>query len=550
MAAKIKEGLRDITQGVVERLKGGPKYADNLLGESLQDQLRKATGRELLEPSEELTSQVVDTINQEIADGKDSKEIVGILKKRLRNDNPHKQWLTVLLVGRVMRDCAGALGSHQEELLQEVARVMARPARQDSSAGRTTRQAAKELLRSYGRRGSIAFRAVNRSTLETASASAEYAAAINAAVAREAAIVVQEVKSLIEQAQANTELLSEMLVAEQEHDGQLGPKSSAGPAGDEFENELTRELVTEVRELRGLFDAYLEQLQSMSGEPQVDEMMIKALEAVDMLDGALALQKDVASNQREIEQQATAGGAGTGARPGAGTGLVAATGSNTSADLIMLDDLAEALLPQPPPVVAGTPAVPPPVAVAAAATAAAKPPPLDPFAALDPLAVQATLSPSSTQPQPPGPGPSTATGISGHSMLAGPHGAFLQQQQQHAYMPEPQQTPPYGVYGVLGTSSATYSGVSPPVAAAATNLNNPFATAAMPRLPVPTATGSMVSVSSGNPFEQTAPTGGASNLFAATPAAPSSGGSTSVMDSEWAMFFANRTAGAAASSQQ
>lgn len=47
----------------------------------------------------------------------------------------------------------------------------------------------------------------------------------------------------------------------------------------------------QVRELRTLFDAYLEQLQSMSGEPLVDEIMITALEAVDMLDGALALQK-------------------------------------------------------------------------------------------------------------------------------------------------------------------------------------------------------------------------------------------------------------------
>ncbi len=56
MASKIKEGLRDIKQGVLEKLTG-PKYADNLLGESLQDQLRKATAKELVEPSEELNSQ-------------------------------------------------------------------------------------------------------------------------------------------------------------------------------------------------------------------------------------------------------------------------------------------------------------------------------------------------------------------------------------------------------------------------------------------------------------------------------------------------------------
>ncbi|KAG2443172.1 hypothetical protein HYH02_009249, partial [Chlamydomonas schloesseri] len=133
MAAKIKEGLRDIKQGVLEKLTG-PKYADNLLGESLQDQLRKATAKELVGPSEELNSQVVDTINQDIANGKDSKEIVSLLKKRLRTDNPHKQWLAVQLVGRVLRDCSAGIGLHTEDVLQEVARVMARPAKADSDA--------------------------------------------------------------------------------------------------------------------------------------------------------------------------------------------------------------------------------------------------------------------------------------------------------------------------------------------------------------------------------------------------------------------------------
>ena len=47
--------------------------------------------------------------------------------------------------------------------------------------------------------------------------------------------------------------------------GASGPAAAAGGAKDEFENELTRELVTEVRELRGLFDAYLEQLQVRGG---------------------------------------------------------------------------------------------------------------------------------------------------------------------------------------------------------------------------------------------------------------------------------------------
>ncbi len=61
--------------------------------------------------------------------------------------------------------------------------------------------------------------------------------------------MIAEVQMLIEQAQANTELLSEMIVAGQQQQQQGG---AGGPA-DEFENELTRELVTEVGVRRGVW---------------------------------------------------------------------------------------------------------------------------------------------------------------------------------------------------------------------------------------------------------------------------------------------------------
>lgn len=63
---------------------------------------------------------------------------------------------------QVMADCANVLGLHQEELLQEVARVMARPARPDTDAGKAARNAAKELLRRCGRAGNMAFRAAHQ----------------------------------------------------------------------------------------------------------------------------------------------------------------------------------------------------------------------------------------------------------------------------------------------------------------------------------------------------------------------------------------------------
>lgn len=46
----------------------------------------------------------------------------------------------------------------------------------------------------------------------------------------------------------------------------------------------------QVRELRELFNAYLEQISAIE-DPAVEVLLVQALEAVDMLDGAIALQK-------------------------------------------------------------------------------------------------------------------------------------------------------------------------------------------------------------------------------------------------------------------
>lgn len=45
-----------------------------------------------------------------------------------------------------------------------------------------------------------------------------------------------------------------------------------------------------MRELRELFNAYLEQISAIE-DPAVEVLLVQALEAVDMLDGAVALQQ-------------------------------------------------------------------------------------------------------------------------------------------------------------------------------------------------------------------------------------------------------------------
>ncbi len=54
-------------------------------------------------------------------------------------------------------------------------------------------------------------------------------------------------------------------------------------------------------ELRGLFTAYLEQLQTQEG-PEMEALMVQALEAADLLDGAIALHK--VRGERAWEQPA------------------------------------------------------------------------------------------------------------------------------------------------------------------------------------------------------------------------------------------------------
>lgn len=348
----------------------GQKYHNNLLGESLEDMLRIATAKTLEAPDATTNQQVVETIDAEITAGKDPKEVVSLLKARLRMDNPQKQFLAVHLVEQVLSDCSGVLGAYQQELLQEIARVMTRPAKPETDAGKRARQAAKELLRKYGQEGTSAFRAVhNEDRMHRPQHAGQpgappgtaygvygaypppyganqppygaygapgqpvYPGGAPPGMNIETQSLIDEVRLLIDKARSNTELLSDMLV------------SSSG-APDDFETELVKDLATEVRELRDLFSAYLEQISTME-DPQMEVLLVQALEAVDMLDGAIALQKDVALNQQEFAAASATSPRDTSPAPSPVPATAAAAAPapapETNSDLIALDELSDAL---------------------------------------------------------------------------------------------------------------------------------------------------------------------------------------------------------------
>uniref|UniRef100_A0A7S3QRX5 VHS domain-containing protein n=1 Tax=Dunaliella tertiolecta TaxID=3047 RepID=A0A7S3QRX5_DUNTE len=324
----------DAVRGLGRALAGKKAgYSEGLLSDSLPELLRRATAKELLIPDVALNQQVVNTIQEEVSLGKDTREVVTLLKNRLRANKPQKQWLAVILLQKVLNDCSNVLGAHTEELLQEVARVMARPAKPETEAGKRARHAAKDLLRSFGRAGTTAFRYANNDMFprnqigrfggfgNTYPAAGGYPGAYGASPTRgggyhaygnpgyaagpgspnnravvERETIINEVTLLIDKSRSNSELLSDMLV------------NSGGQGADEFENDLIKDLMKEVNELRSVFPAYLEQLQLLVG-PDMEQLTMNALQASDVLDSVVTLQKDVNDNKQLPQEPAPANGA-------------------------------------------------------------------------------------------------------------------------------------------------------------------------------------------------------------------------------------------------
>jgi hypothetical protein len=240
-------------------------------------------------------------------------EVIQLLKDRLSQNNPRKQWLALQLVELVLESCKDTLGhkmpSFQNDLLQEVARRMYDPARADTDEGKRVRYTAKEILRKYGAAGTNAFRAVQLTGNSTPGIYSQnllapgtpppfivpggsaYNAGGNtsgyavdngsggATGPRANAQLQDEVKQLIDKSKSNAELLSDMLL-----------NSSCNSSLDEFESDLIKDLTTQCRELREMLNGYLEKLALQHGET-MERLLAQTLEAADSLDCALSLQK-------------------------------------------------------------------------------------------------------------------------------------------------------------------------------------------------------------------------------------------------------------------
>lgn len=456
---------------------GSNKYVSNLSGASLQDLLRAATAKTLTEPDEQINLQVVQVINEEATFPSAIKDIVGLLKARCKQDNPQKQYLAVMLIGRVLSSCA-ALEPSRDELLAEVAKIMYRPAAESTPITIKAKTAARELLRSYGRSGVEAVRsatiqgraAIPPPGARTAGGNAN---AIDATTMRQS--IIDEVHRMVEQAKGHTELLSECLLGE--------------GVQDEFNRELVTELVNDIKELKTMFTQYLEQLSTMSDNAEVEVAMMQALEAVDMLDNSLSLEKDVQSN-KDLAPLATR------APPAA---------TQATADLISLDDFSDAHHAAQ----SGAPAPPTSTSYAPPPAYAGNPNPMFPTGPAQPYG------------QPPAYYQPPAQSQAGFPPQQPAYGQPQQYYQpQAAAYPGAYAQPPtaYGQVPATQAAPPAYAQAAPPVPPPVLPPSNPFS--GLAAAPPPVA--------------------------APAPAAVAPPAAAAKVDAEWEMFFADRVQPAAA----
>eukprot|EP00879_Flechtneria_rotunda_P014589 GHRR01015246.1.p1 GENE.GHRR01015246.1~~GHRR01015246.1.p1 ORF type:complete len:322 (+),score=98.58 GHRR01015246.1:186-1151(+) len=226
--------------------------------------------------------QVVYMINSEMHTPYAAKDAAMCLKRRLQMDHPQKQYLGIILTSKVLQECHAAIGIYQGELLQEVAYIL-RTVRSSGPASARTRQVAMDVLRHFGSAGGDAYRNARQLGGPPAAATGSIMQARDpAAIAAERASLLDEIKRMCEQASASTEILNELTLNKDQ--GIAGTGTADDAAG------LRKELLVDVRDLRKLFDQYMEQLAALQG-PDAEEAMKAALEAVDNLDNALTLEK-------------------------------------------------------------------------------------------------------------------------------------------------------------------------------------------------------------------------------------------------------------------
>ncbi|CAD7699393.1 unnamed protein product [Ostreobium quekettii] len=296
------------------------KYQPNLQGQAFDNLCRQATAKTLKEPDAELHREIELAINDKESGPVEPQELVSVLRKRLRSDNPHKQYLAVHLTKHILAKCTTRVKAENifAEILFEVAVVAASPSRPETPEAKIAKKAAFDVLRGNGKAGQAAFRAVTglgysqhwdpetrmytsaplsarsggepskdaKSPRQTASPRKDGQASPGGR-----AETIKKLKHATQLAKSHTEVFQDMLMHTEP--GLL-------------ENGLIEELLGELEGLKQETPALIQQLSGKEG-PDTEVVLASALEALDGVNVAMTLYKAVKEGRtKEVQENKAA----------------------------------------------------------------------------------------------------------------------------------------------------------------------------------------------------------------------------------------------------
>lgn len=309
-----------------------PKYADQLLGSGLEEQIRRATAKGLSGPDLALNRRIVETINAEL-NQYSAHQLASVLKGRLTLKNAHKQWLALELVQEILEGCPKVIEPARSDILEDVAQIAAQPMNRygsDLPGQQHCKNASFALLKKYGHEGQDAMREavglggttrfdkddvpdlsrLGRNSLnEPYGKSDPYSRGSNDYGSRSDTYgrdshregssadnsfsgVREKVQMGIATSHSHTEMLQDMV---------LNLSEGASRRDADQDKSVLKDLVKEMVTFRNKFEGTLESLSQFETR-EAQSLMTEALEAMDTMNNAIILQNEVLTARKNRPQ--------------------------------------------------------------------------------------------------------------------------------------------------------------------------------------------------------------------------------------------------------
>ncbi|GMH35859.1 hypothetical protein BSKO_03727 [Bryopsis sp. KO-2023] len=273
------------------------RYQHNLSGENFAGLVRQATAKTVLAPDEAKNREIIRVI-QDPESELPAAEISTVLRRRLRMENPHKQYLAVLLTRDVMMACARKIRTVYAELLYEIAVVAVQPSMPGTPAARKAKQAALEVLRGHEQAGNSAFKAASglglnslQQQITRAQAAELRSSAGNTSNTGNAESVLSQLEKFGQIAKSHSDVFCDMLVSSEP--GQL-------------EETLIGELMREMQQMQEMLPKLIDKTSNMEGQ-RPEKALAEGMEALDAIEKAFKVHGDVKDGraQESLKRQAT-----------------------------------------------------------------------------------------------------------------------------------------------------------------------------------------------------------------------------------------------------